>query len=190
MFQALPTTVPALRGCRQIPARPLGDATQCLEGTATPGRSLGSTLCTSAAQPHLAFYTPKIHPEISLLGLQRLPLPSQKQMGFQAHSSSSRCPLPAPSQEQADVSLGFSPVLLGKIPAQASLLLDNPGIWHPPGGADQSTEHPSVPPGSPKPWEHSLFLPTCPIPALPNCFDLTPVTQKPKKSHLLGSQAA
>lgn len=115
--------------------------------------------------------------------------PFQKQMRFQPRSSSTRCPLPAPSQEQAEASLGFSPPLLGKIPARASLLLDNPGIWHPPGGAGLAVSEHRAPQCSP--WESQTLganlgnavpvlphVPQLSIPVLSNCFDPTKVTQK------------
>lgn len=59
-------------------------------------------------------------------------------------------------------------LLYGKIPAWASLLLDNPGIWHPPGGAELAvSEHRAPQCESPGPWEQtwgalSLLFPTCP----------------------------
>lgn len=86
-------------------------------------------------------------------------------MRFQLQSPSTRCPLAALSHEEADVPLGFSPPLLGKIPAQASPFLDNPVIWHPPGGADLAVSEHRAPQCSL--WESwtlgtNLGSPTCP----------------------------
>lgn len=121
LFQTLPTTVTAPRDYRQSPARLLGDPAQSLESTGH--QALGAPLAPALQSHTWLFNTSKIHPEIlfpedSLCHSR----PSQKEMRFQPCSTSTRCPLLAPSQEEADVPLGFSPPLLGKIPAQASLL--------------------------------------------------------------------
>lgn len=200
---SLPHHSASPQGLQTVPARLLGDPAQALEGTATPGRSpgTGSTLCASTAEPHLASQHLKNYSWKFISTLAEDSLchcrSSQEQMRFQPHSSSTRCPLPAPSQEEADASLGFSPPLrknprLGLTPFGQSWDLASPRrgwagcvraqstpMWESRTlGANLGSTVPALP-----------HMPQSNIPVLPNHFDLITITQKPASSWGLWFQA-